>query len=190
MHSPDHYYVCEPNVKARLRTLTESSTDSQRNSADKLSLDVLLPNGVLLQMVAEQTISVYELKLIILGKVFDRQANTPRVGLMTNSPAFYKLTYICQQGSRISVKDDNTKLFELNMALPLFKMDKNEEGLKCAETETDIGLLIGHKLSTFEYMRSPEVNDFRWSVKVGTLSVSGQNSRCLRQTLLERDRPG
>lgn len=53
------------------------------------------------------------------------------------------------------------------MALPLLKMDKNEEGLKCAETETDIGLLIGHKLSTFEDMRSPEVNDFRWSVKVG-----------------------
>ena len=38
--SPDDYYVCEPNVKARLRTLTESSTDSQRNSADKLNLDV------------------------------------------------------------------------------------------------------------------------------------------------------
>ena len=31
------------------------------------------------------------------------------------------------------------------------------------------GLLIGRKLSTFESTRSPEVNDFRWSVKVNTL---------------------
>ena len=30
------------------------------------------------------------------------------------------------------------------------------------------GLLIGRKLSTFESTRSPEVNDFRWSVKVST----------------------
>jgi hypothetical protein len=37
------------------------------------------------------------------------------------------------------VKDDELKLYELNMALPLFKMVKIEMGLKNVETETDIG---------------------------------------------------
>ena len=60
----------------------------------------MLPNGVLLQMVVEQTITVFELKQIILGKVFESQANFPRVGLMTNSNSFYTLEYICQQGKR------------------------------------------------------------------------------------------
>ena len=51
-------------------------------------------------MVVEQTVSVFELKQIILGKVFESQANCPRVGLMTNSNSFYTLEYICQQGKR------------------------------------------------------------------------------------------
>ena len=78
------------------------------------------------------------------------------------------------------MEDDESKLFELNMALPLFKMISIDEGIKNVETETDIGafypypafalkpcqgLLIGRKLSTFESTRSPEVNGFRWTVK-------------------------
>ena len=51
-------------------------------------------------MVVEQTITVFELKQIILGKVFESQANFPRVGLMTNPNSFYTLEYICQQGKR------------------------------------------------------------------------------------------
>ena len=105
-------------------------------------------------MVVEQTISVFELKQIILGKVFESQANCPRVGLMTNSNSFYTLEYICQQGKRARyhmilgpqflksysrVEDDESKLFELNMALPLFKMISIDEGIKNVETETDIG---------------------------------------------------
>ena len=106
-------------------------------------------------MVVEQTVSVFELKQIILGKVFESQANCPRVGLMTNSNSFYTLEYICQQGKRARyhvlmiepksfyfncrVEDDESKLFELNMALPLFKMISIDEGIKNVETETDIG---------------------------------------------------
>ena len=73
------------------------------------------------------------------------------------------------------MEDDESKLFELNMALPLFKMISIDEGIKNVETETDIGdscptfsfqgLLSGRKLSTFESTRSPEVNGFRWTVK-------------------------
>ena len=37
------------------------------------------------------------------------------------------------------VEDDESKLFELNMALPLFKMISIDEGIKNVETETDIG---------------------------------------------------
>ena len=37
------------------------------------------------------------------------------------------------------VEDDESKLFELNMALPLFKMISIDEGIKNIETETDIG---------------------------------------------------
>ena len=181
-------------------------------------------------MVVEQTITVFELKQIILGKVFESQANFPRVGLMTNSNSFYTLEYICQQGKRARyhmwlrllicfnlnsrVEDDESKLFELNMALPLFKMISIDEGIKNVETETDIGascptfsfqgLLSGRKLSTFESTRSPEVNDFRWTVKVplafSIICFSRSlrflafslicSSRCLLQTLQKQDRPG
>ena len=37
------------------------------------------------------------------------------------------------------MEDDESKLFELNMALPLFKMISIDEGMKNVETETDIG---------------------------------------------------
>ena len=37
------------------------------------------------------------------------------------------------------MEDDESKLFELNMALPLFKMISIDEGIKNVETETDIG---------------------------------------------------
>ena len=37
------------------------------------------------------------------------------------------------------VEHDEAKLFQLNMALPLFKMISIEEGIKNVETETDIG---------------------------------------------------
>jgi hypothetical protein len=55
---------------------------------------------VLLQTIVDQTITVFELKLIILGKVFDNSSNYPRVGLLTNSPSCYGLTYISQKGNR------------------------------------------------------------------------------------------
>ena len=114
---PDDYYILQGSVVSTLRSrtlsaLSSSSSDSKRGSSDRFNLDVgsleqfinflqvLLPNGVLLQMVVEQTISVFELKQIILGKVFESQANCPRVGLMTNSNSFYTLEYICQQGKR------------------------------------------------------------------------------------------
>ena len=37
------------------------------------------------------------------------------------------------------VEDDESKLFQLDMALPLFKMISIDEGIKNVETETDIG---------------------------------------------------
>ena len=128
-------------------------------------------------MVVEQTITVFELKQIILGKVFESQANFPRVGLMTNSNSFYTLEYICQQGKRARchmglrpficfnlnsrVEDDESKLFELNMALPLFKMISIDEGIKNVETETDIGDLLMSKFCFKTMSRS-----FDWTEAV------------------------
>ena len=40
------------------------------------------------------------------------------------------------------MEDDESKLFELNMALPLFKMISIDEGIKNVETETDIGTYL------------------------------------------------
>ena len=55
---------------------------------------------MLLETVVDETISVFELKLIILGKVFDQGSHYPRVGLMTDSPYCYSLTYITRKGTR------------------------------------------------------------------------------------------
>ena len=129
-------------------------------------------------MVVEQTISVFELKQIILGKVFESQANCPRVGLMTNSNSFYTLEYICQQGKRARyhmrsgpqflkcysrVEDDESKLFELNMALPLFKMISIDEGIKNVETETDIGsYFLTDSLFTALIVSNSMLRSFDW----------------------------
>ena len=55
---------------------------------------------MLLETVVDETISVFELKMIILGKVFEQGSHYPRVGLMTDSPYCYSLTYITRKGTR------------------------------------------------------------------------------------------
>ena len=48
------------------------------------------------------------------------------------------------------VEDDESKLFELNMALPLFKMISIDEGMKNVETETDIGTNLNRLINKYK----------------------------------------
>lgn len=48
------------------------------------------------------------------------------------------------------VEDDESKLFELNMALPLFKMISIDEGIKNVETETDIGAYFNRLIHSLD----------------------------------------
>ena len=97
------------------RSLTEEPPviESSTNSANKLDLDVgyqillqtnpvqvLLPNGVLLEVVVSHTATVLGLKTTTLTKVFDQINKYPRVGLLTSSPSFYSLVYVSREGVR------------------------------------------------------------------------------------------
>ena len=61
---------------------------------------ILLPNGVMTPIVVEKTITVHELKLLVLQKIFDPNSCSPLTGQLTNSPACYNIFYINQRGTR------------------------------------------------------------------------------------------
>ena len=62
------------------------------------------------------------------------------------------------------MEDDESKLFELNMALPLFKMISIDEGIKNVETETDIGTYGASLMPDFFF--KPVSRSFDWTEAV------------------------
>ena len=65
------------------------------------------------------------------------------------------------------MEDDESKLFELNMALPLFKMISIDEGIKNVETETDIGsYFLSDSLFTALIASNSMLRSFDWAEAV------------------------
>eukprot|EP00092_Neocalanus_flemingeri_P011672 GFUD01012577.1.p1 GENE.GFUD01012577.1~~GFUD01012577.1.p1 ORF type:complete len:1133 (+),score=268.09 GFUD01012577.1:126-3524(+) len=158
----------------------ESFLTSWKDSVKgKLHLDVLLPTGVLVETVVEQKMSVYELKSIVLQKVFDHTKFYPLTGRLTNIPAFYTISYICQEGSRVEVDDDEKTLSELNIKLPFIKMNNHVTNRRNTETQINIGSLIGLKLSDLEKLANAEVNEFRWNMKIFASNIAQERKDAL-----------
>lgn len=54
-------------------------------------------------------------------------------------PEFYTISYICQEGNRVEVEDDEKTLSELNIKLPFIKMNKHATNRRNTETQKNIG---------------------------------------------------
>ena len=60
---------------------------------------------------------------------------------MTNIPAYYTISYICQEGNRVEVDDDEKTLSELNIKLPFIKMNKHVTNRRNTDTQKNIGII-------------------------------------------------
>ena len=63
-------------------------------------MQILLPNGILQAITVDKTITLFELKSLVLQKVFDPSNSFPLKGHLTNDPSVYNLVYINDKGSR------------------------------------------------------------------------------------------
>ena len=107
-------------------------------------LQILLPNGILQVITVDKTITLFELKSLVLQKVFDPANFSPLRGHLTNEPNAYNLIYINDKGSRwhilidtglqqiysfrVEADDDDKSLQDLNIFLPYIQMVKHESG--------------------------------------------------------------
>ena len=78
-------------------------------------------------------------------QVFDHTNSYPLTGRLTNIPAFYTISYICQDGNRVEVDDDEKTLSELNIKLPFIKMNKHVTNRRNTETQKNIGKYFQNK---------------------------------------------
>lgn len=82
---------------------TSIETCRSRSIDSRLNLDILLPNGILMEITVDQTITLFELKSLVLQRVFDPSRPYPLKGLLTNDPSVYYLCYISNRGKRYQV---------------------------------------------------------------------------------------
>ncbi len=90
----------------------------------------------------------------------------PLRGCLNPDADAYSVIYVSQNGRKEEVIDETKTYRELKPFLNILKFVKRNRDRTQYQFKQRVGQLIGKDLRDFDKLRSCEVNDFRWRMKV------------------------
>ncbi|XP_023328992.1 phosphatidylinositol 4,5-bisphosphate 3-kinase catalytic subunit beta isoform isoform X3 [Eurytemora carolleeae] len=146
----------------------------------ELTLEILLPTGMLMNLVAEPQILVETLKGFIIDQILNSSEGFPLSGLMVGDPDLYTLSAISREGL-LEELDDDISLEDVNLTQPIIKMSKLQQHQLGEIRVKKIGILVGKNLSQLENLQNTEIKDFRWRLQIFVLRIAQERKQLLEQ---------
>nr|ALY05366.1 phosphatidylinositol 3-kinase [Palaemon carinicauda] len=124
-------------------------------------VDFLMPNSVLITQNVSITATLAEIK----EELWDHASEYPLFGTL-HDLSLYHFSCVSNQAERIGLMDETKCLQEINPFLYILKLVERKGNETEKLLNLQIGTLIGKDLQKFDDLKNPEVNEFRWNMKV------------------------
>ncbi|RXG68848.1 Phosphatidylinositol 4,5-bisphosphate 3-kinase catalytic subunit delta isoform [Armadillidium vulgare] len=133
-------------------------------STSSVSIDFLMPNGIIITHEVSTTSPLSEIK----AEVWEKASEYPLFGLLHDQNSYH---FQCIQvtAENQELMDENQCLHEINLFINILKVVERIGNEEEKLINNQIGNLIGKVSSSgfkeFDALKNPEVNDFRWKMR-------------------------
>ncbi|XP_059078692.1 phosphatidylinositol 4,5-bisphosphate 3-kinase catalytic subunit beta isoform-like isoform X2 [Tigriopus californicus] len=128
-------------------------------------INCLLPNGIIMDLSVHPDDEIIDIKQLVLNRATTDE-RLPLRGCLNPDGSHYTLKYVSSNGEIETCYDEAKTLRELKPFQNLLKFEHRVKDQDLYEFRNQIGKLIGKNLQDFDELRNPEVNDFRWQMKL------------------------
>ena len=126
------------------------------DASSKVTVDFLLPTGILVTFECRGAQSVSEIK----SKLWDSAKTFPLFNQLRQI-GWYVLVFVNRKAEQEECLDELQRLCDLQMYKPLFKLVERKGNEDEKKLSTQISWLIGRQVKEFENSMDSEVTDFR-----------------------------
>ncbi|KAK7076708.1 Phosphatidylinositol 4,5-bisphosphate 3-kinase catalytic subunit beta isoform [Halocaridina rubra] len=128
---------------------------------DEVSVDFLMPNSIIITMKVNTTSPLADIK----EELWDQASEYPLFGTLHDMSS-YHFSCVSHRAERLELMDEGKCLQEINPFMYILKIVERKGNETEKMLNLQIGLLIGKDLQKFDDLKNPEVNEFRWNMKV------------------------
>ncbi|KAG1679555.1 Phosphatidylinositol 4,5-bisphosphate 3-kinase catalytic subunit delta isoform [Nymphon striatum] len=135
---------------------------TQIGDKDTINIDFLMPNGLLIPLQVTRDATLLEIK----DELWEEARKYPLYGTLHDSQHYVFLCVNQTTAEQEELVDEMRHVCDVRPFLAVLKVveKKNDKAEKLLNAQ--IGLLIGKSLHEFDSLKNPEVNDFRWKMRV------------------------
>ena len=107
--------------------------------------------------------------------MWEKASEYPLFGILRDRDSYH---FTCvSRGTSIDCMDENKSLIDLNPFINILKLVERAGDETEKLVNHQIGTLIGKGLKEFDALRNPEVNDFRWKIRIICDEVVGVRTK-------------
>ncbi|XP_076360353.1 phosphatidylinositol 4,5-bisphosphate 3-kinase catalytic subunit beta isoform-like isoform X1 [Tachypleus tridentatus] len=133
-----------------------------RTTSDKISLDVLMPNGLLIPLQVDWDATLFEIK----EDAWEEAQKLPLYGLLHDMQTYIFLCINQTTAEQEEIIDENRRVSDVRPFQAILRLVEKKGDQAETQLNTQIGWLIGKGLHEFDALKNPEVNDFRWKIRL------------------------
>ncbi|XP_076360184.1 phosphatidylinositol 4,5-bisphosphate 3-kinase catalytic subunit beta isoform-like isoform X4 [Tachypleus tridentatus] len=149
------------------------------SSVDKITLDVLMPNGLLIPLTVKKDITLFEIK----EDAWEEAQKLPLYGLLHDMQTYIFRCINQTTSEQEELMEENKRICDVRPFQAVLRLVEKKGDKAETQLNAQIGLLIGKGLHEFDALKNPEVNDFRWRMR---LACNEWNQNYERKTWMEK----
>ncbi|XP_076049000.1 phosphatidylinositol 4,5-bisphosphate 3-kinase catalytic subunit delta isoform-like [Oratosquilla oratoria] len=131
------------------------------NSPKMVTVDFLMPNSIIITHQVDVNARLMEIKV----ELWDKASEYPLFGILHDA-ASYHFACLGQHAETLELMDETKCYQEINPFNHILKVIERKGHETERHLNSQIGLLIGKGLHEFDALKNPEVNEFRWRMKL------------------------
>lgn len=164
------------------RSGSGSDSDQADNST---TLTCFMPNGVVILLATHKNATLSEIK----EDLWEEASKYPCYGML-HDQSVYIFECVNNMAELEEFTDESKRLCDIRPFCNLVKLTEcSDDGADDKALNTQIGHLIGKGLHEFDTLKSAEVNDFRWKMRLLGEEIGRKRQTCTWQERLEYQFP-
>ncbi|KAI1309369.1 Phosphatidylinositol 4,5-bisphosphate 3-kinase catalytic subunit beta isoform [Halotydeus destructor] len=138
-----------------------SVVDWHSNENELLDLNVLTPNGLLLELKINREATLFEIK----QEVFEDVQDGPMFGILHDQQTYIFTCVNISTAEKEELLDEEKRICDVQPFLSILRLVERKKDKDELQLKSTIGSLIGKGLHEFDTLKNAEVNDFRWRMR-------------------------